>query len=41
VADPGARGAPRVHSESAIAMPGVHGSFTPAETEVPLLITET
>ena len=31
---------PRVHSESAIAMPGVHGSFTPAETEVPLLITE-
>ena len=32
---------PRVHSESAIAMPGVHGSFTPAETEVPLLITET
>ena len=32
---------PRVHSEAAIAMPGVHGSFTPAETEVPLLITET
>lgn len=32
---------PRVHSESAIAMPGVHGSFTPAETEVPVLITET
>ena len=31
---------PRVHSESAIAMPGVHGSFTPAETEVPLLMTE-
>ena len=31
---------PRVHSEAAIAMPGVHGSFTPAETEVPLLITE-
>ena len=31
---------PRVHSESAIAMPGVHGSFTPAETEVPLLINE-
>ena len=31
---------PRVHSESAIAMPGVHGSFTPTETEVPLLITE-
>ena len=32
---------PRVHSKSAIAMPGVHGSFTPAETEVPLPITET
>ncbi|WP_315583751.1 alkaline phosphatase family protein [Actinomyces viscosus] len=31
---------PRVHSESAIAMPGVHGSFTTAETEVPLLVTE-
>ena len=31
---------PRVHSEPAIAMPGVHGSFTPAETEVPLLVTE-
>ena len=31
---------PRVHSESAIAMPGVHGSFTPAETRVPLLVTE-
>ena len=31
---------PRVHSESAIAMPGVHGSFTPAETQVPLLVTE-
>ena len=31
---------PRVHSESAIAMPGVHGSFTLSETEVPLLITE-
>ena len=31
---------PRVHSEAAIAMPGVHGSFTPAETEVPLLVTE-
>ena len=31
---------PRVHSEAAMAMPGVHGSFTPAETEVPLLITE-
>lgn len=31
---------PRVHSEPAIAMPGVHGSFTPAETRVPLLVTE-
>lgn len=31
---------PRVHSESAIAMLGVHGSFTTAETEVPLLVTE-
>ncbi|WP_172193094.1 alkaline phosphatase family protein [Actinomyces faecalis] len=30
---------PRVHSEQAMAMPGVHGSFTPAETEVPLLVT--
>lgn len=29
---------PRVHSESAIAMPGVHGSITPAETTVPLLL---
>ena len=31
---------PRVHSESAISMTGVHGSFTTAETEVPLLVTE-
>ena len=31
---------PRVHSEPAIAMPGVHGSFTPAEVRVPLLVTE-
>ena len=31
---------PRVHSEPAIAMPGVHGSLTPAETRVPLLVTE-
>ena len=28
---------PRVHSEGAIAMPGVHGSFTDAEMVVPLL----
>lgn len=31
---------PRVHSESAIAMPGVHGSITPAETTVPLLLAQ-
>lgn len=30
---------PRVHSEQAIAMPGVHGSFTQAEMSVPLLLT--
>ncbi|MDO4899955.1 alkaline phosphatase family protein [Actinomyces sp.] len=29
---------PRVHSESAIAMPGVHGSLTNAEMAVPLLL---
>ena len=32
---------PRVHSESAIAMPGVHGSLTRAETTIPLLTTLT
>ena len=32
---------PRVHSESAIVMPGVHGSITPAETTIPLLTTLT
>ena len=32
---------PRVHSESAIAMPGVHGSLTRAETAIPLLTTLT
>ena len=32
---------PRVHSESAIAMPGVHGSLTWAETAIPLLTTLT
>lgn len=31
---------PRVHSESAIVMPGVHGSITPAETTVPLLLAQ-
>lgn len=31
---------PRVHSESAIAMPGVHGSITPAETTIPLLLAQ-
>lgn len=30
---------PRVHSEQAIAMPGVHGSFTQAEMSIPLLLT--
>ena len=29
---------PRVHSPSAIAMPGVHGSVTTAERDVPLLL---
>lgn len=32
---------PRVHSESAMAMPGVHGSLTDAETSIPLLVTGT
>ena len=32
---------PRVHSPMAIAMPGVHGSLTPQETTIPLLITRT
>lgn len=32
---------PRVHTEAAIAMPGVHGSLTPAEMRIPLLITRT
>ncbi|BDA65399.1 alkaline phosphatase family protein [Actinomyces capricornis] len=32
---------PRAHSPAAMAMPGVHGSLTPAETLVPLLITRT
>lgn len=31
---------PRVHSEQAIAMPGVHGSFTRAEMSVPLLLAQ-
>ncbi|WP_196716584.1 alkaline phosphatase family protein [Actinomyces trachealis] len=29
----------RVHSAQAMALPGVHGSFTPAEMEIPLLRT--
>ena len=32
---------PRVHTPAAIAMPGVHGSLTPQETTIPLLITRT
>ncbi|WP_366179785.1 alkaline phosphatase family protein [Actinomyces timonensis] len=30
---------PRVHADAVLGMPGVHGSFTDAETRVPLLIT--
>ena len=32
---------PRVHAPAAIAMPGVHGSLTPQETTIPLLVTRT
>jgi len=30
---------PRVHTDTVLGMPGVHGSFTGAETRIPLLIT--
>ena len=30
---------PRVHADTVLGMPGVHGSFTGAETRIPLLIT--
>lgn len=30
---------PRVHADAVLGMPGVHGSFTGAETRIPLLIT--